>query len=387
MEGNPYNLRLVASSAGSDSEQGARSGRDQSSIPTNGSEGEQPAPPYFKSAQWSPDGTSILTSTADNVLRTYILYPNPLPPTGRPSNPSTPADQDRKSRPPDLLSPSTCPFHLTPYSTQPNPEPVYATTFHPSYTLQDPSTTLHLASLRALPIRLYSPFLSPAIVASYPLVSPTTEAFTAPHSLLFSPHDPNTFFAGAANLIAVFDLHRSGGHGGGPVERMRTGGRRSRLAGGGVGDIKGIVSALGMSREGYLAAGTFGRWVGLYDGRGRGGSVGAFELPPGAEAEGTGITQVVWSGDGRYLCVAERCSDGVSVWDIRGTGKQLAWLRGRRAHTNQRLGVEVVGGEVWAGGTDGMVRLWEGGLGVKEGVLDPAWEFKAHDERWDTEKG
>lgn len=150
-----------------------------------------------------------------------------------------------------------------------------------------------------------------------------------------------------------------------------------------MGGIKGIVSALGMSSEGILAAGTFGRWVGLYDGHGRGGSIGAFEigedLSDQEEASGgTGITQILWSEDGRYLCVAERCSDGISVWDIRGTGKRLAWLKGRNAKTNQRLGFEVVGGEVWAGGADGTVRLWEG-LGTKEGVLEPSWEFKAHD--------
>lgn len=152
---------------------------------------------------------------------------------------------------------------------------------------------------------------------------------------------------------------------------------------GGAGGIKGIVSTLGMSSEGILAAGTFNRWVGLYDGHGRGGSVGVFELGEDSSSEkvvygGTGITQMLWSGDGRYLCVAERGSDGISVWDIRGTGKRLAWLKGRNAKTNQRLGIECVGEEVWAGGVDGMVRLWEG-LGIKEGVVEPSWDFQAHD--------
>ena len=148
--------------------------------------------------------------------------------------------------------------------------------------------------------------------------------------------------------------------------------------------MKGIVSALGMSCEGMLAAGTYSRWVGLYDGFGRGGDAGVF--PVGADVEdevgrggGAGITQVVWSPCGRYLCVAERASDGVEVWDVRGTGKRLAWLRGRNAKTQQRLGVEVTtGGEVWAGGSDGVVRVWEG-LGLAEGVVHPSgWGFRAH---------
>ncbi|KAL8761977.1 MAG: hypothetical protein Q9184_001963 [Pyrenodesmia sp. 2 TL-2023] len=281
-------------------------------------------------------------------------------------------------RPPDLLA-WTSPQLLTPYSTQPSPEPVYTTAFHPSYSLQNAASTLYAVSLRALPIRLHSLY-SPSVLASYPLVSLTTEEYIAPHSLLFSSYNQHTFFAGSPNLISVFDINRNGE---GPVERMRTIPSKRSTVVGGAGGIKGIVSALGMSSEGILAAGTFNRWVGLYDGHGRGGSVGVFELREDSSSEtlaygGTGITQILWGGDGRYLCVAERCSDGISVWDIRGTGKRLAWLKGRNAETNQRLGIEVVGREIWAGGVDGMVRFWEG-LGMKEGVVEPSWDFKAHE--------
>ncbi|KAL8731584.1 MAG: hypothetical protein Q9166_003272 [cf. Caloplaca sp. 2 TL-2023] len=259
-----------------------------------------------------------------------------------------------------------------------SPEPVYATAFHPPYILQDTSSALYIASPRALPIRLLSPFSS-TILASYPLVSKTTEEYIAPHSLLFSRHDPNTFFAGSLNLISTFDINRNGG---GPVERMPTiPSKRSSVVGGARG-IKGIVSALGISPEGILAAGSFTRWVGLYDGHGRGGSLGVFELrgDPSSPEEvgGTGVTQVLWSADGRYLCVVERCSGGISVWDVRQTGNRLAWLRGRNARTNQRMGAEVVGAEAWAGGTDGIVRVWHS-LGEKEGLVDPAWGFNAHD--------
>lgn len=147
--------------------------------------------------------------------------------------------------------------------------------------------------------------------------------------------------------------------------------------------MKGIVSAMAFSGEGLLAAGTFTRWAGLYDGFGRGGEVGVFSIgsddEKGAGTEGTGITQVLWSACGRYLGIVERSSDGISIWDIRGTGKRLAWLRGRNAVTQQRLGVDVLGGEVWAGGIDGVVRVWEG-LGMTQGVIDPKWEFQAHDD-------
>ena len=176
----------------------------------------------------------------------------------------------------------------------------------------------------------------------------------------------------------------------GPVARMPTiPSRRKKIVGGGVG-FKGIVGALGMAHStGVLAAGCLGGWVGMYDSGGRGGVVGVFENSKTEEVgmddgsvvvvgEGCGVTQVVWSACGRYLVVVERGSDGVGVWDIRGTGKRLAWLTGRRARTMQRLRVDMWGEEVWAGGTDGRVRVWEGGVGRREGVVEPSWGFEAH---------
>lgn len=306
---------------------------------------------YFKSAQWSPDGTTILTSSADNTLRSFII-------------------------PADLLTPPHL-QKLQPYASHRSPEPLYATTFHPSYNLQEPSTCLTLASPRFLPIRLFSPFTADRLLASYPLVSPTTEAYIAPHSLLFNPQEVNTFFAGSESCVSVFNVNRDGDA---PVTRMHTtSSRRGRVAGQAQG-MKGIVSALGMSSEGMLAAGTYSRWVALHDGFARGGNACVFSVGTEDEVErGGGITQVIWSMCGRYLCVAERASDGVGIWDIRGTGKRLAWLRGRNAKTQQRLSSEVMGGEVWAGAVDGAVRVWEG-LGMVEGVMDPSWEFGAHED-------
>jgi len=300
----------------------------------------------------SADGTSILTSSSDNILRTYFL------------------PQDLLEAPP--------PHTLSPYSHHCLPEPSYATAIYPSYNLGDPSTCLVLASLRDLPIRLISPY-APAILASYPLVSPTTEAWIAPYSLVFSPNEPNTFFAGADGLIAEFDMQRNGEE---PVASTRTGQGRKRSGMQGLNDVgmNGIVSAMAINGDGVLAAGTFTRRLGLYDGNGRGGTVGVFHIGGDDDLEATrgrGITQVIWSLCGRYLCVVERNSDGVSIWDIRGAGKRLAWLEGRQARTQQRLYAEVIGDELWAGGIDGKVRVWKG-LGTKEGAVSPAWSFQAH---------
>lgn len=157
--------------------------------------------------------------------------------------------------------------------------------------------------------------------------------------------------------------------------------------------MRGIVSALSIQPSspdepaaGMLAAGTWTRWVGLYDTAGMGGTVATWSIAEAADTHagigGTGITQTLWSSCGRYLYVVERRSRGVLVFDVRVMGKLLAWLEGREAETNQRLGVDVFEGqngrEIWAGGVDGVVRVWEG-VGQTEGGLKRTWEWKAHD--------
>ena len=131
--------------------------------------------------------------------------------------------------------------------------------------------------------------------------------------------------------------------------------------------MKGIVSAMALSAEtGVLAAGTYTRQVGLYDDDGGGDCVGVFEL--GREFAGKGVTGLSWGEEGRYLYISERGADVVQVYDIRGCGERVEVLGGRRAGTNARMGVEVLGtGEVVAGGMDGMVRVWGKGGGEAVG--------------------
>ncbi|KAI9869591.1 MAG: hypothetical protein M1830_005321, partial [Pleopsidium flavum] len=274
------------------------------------------------------------------------------------------------------------PHDLTPYLTLPSPEPIYTSTIYPLFNLQGPSTTLILSTTRDHPIRLSS-VLHPSLLASYPLVSPTTEAYITPHSILFTP-DGTHFVTGSDSLICCFDISRSGK---GPITRMPTiPSKRKKIVGGGVG-MKGIISALAWSTDTILAAGTFTRSVGLYDSGGQGDCIAVFSVAHEAndtetQIGGSGITQVLWSPCGRYLYVAERKSNGIIVYDIRVAGKRLGSLQGRKSDTNQRLGVDIVqteqGHEIWAGGTDGVVRVWQN-PGEEEGAKDPKWEWKAHD--------
>lgn len=292
----------------------------------------------------------------------------------------------KSTRPPDLLEKQS-PQHLTPYSKLPSTEPTYATAIYPFFSLQDPSTTLFLSSVRDHPIRLASA-LVPTSVATYSLVNPTTEAFITPHSLIYPSALGGThFLTGSDSLICLFDVSRPGNDG--LVTWMPTiPSKRKQAVGGGVG-MKGIISAMAVSPtgDGVLAAGTFSRQIGLYDSNGSGQSLGTFSVAK-TEANrhigGRGVTQLLWSPCGRYLYIAERNSDGVLIYDIRATGQLLGWLEGRKALTNQRMKIDIAptaGGEsheIWAGGTDGRMRRWKDPA-LTAGPQSPFADWKVHD--------
>ncbi|KAJ5770133.1 uncharacterized protein N7511_002184 [Penicillium nucicola] len=259
---------------------------------------------------------------------------------------------------------------------------------YPFYNLTDPSTTLFLSSVRDHPIRLSSA-LAPTNMASYSLVNPMTEAYITPHSMIYPSILGGThFLTGSDSLISLFDISRPGNQG--PITSIPTiPSKRKQIVGGGVG-MKGIVSALAVnpSGDGVLAAGTFTRNIGLYSSNGSGESLGTFSIAKteaNRDIGGRGVTQLVWSPCGRYLYIAERKSDGVLVYDIRVLGQMLGHLRGRKALTNQRMNIDVVPSgpdgshEVWAGGTDGMMRVWRDPIFSAEDK-DPDWEFRVHDD-------
>lgn len=311
----------------------------------------KPPPRYAHRRSLSPrtaDGTTLLTHSEDDGLRSFIL-------------------------PPSLLSGDLPP--LTPYVTTFTSSRAYAMTLYPTATLSAPDTFIYLCSPRGAPIRLHS-LLHHHLLASYQLTNPNTETHDAPYSLLIPPSKPHTFLAGTKNQISIFDLTRSGS---GPVTALKTiPTRRSPAT---TTTMKGLVTALALS-EGVLAAGTNTRQVGLYAGDGGGEVVGVFELPE--DGDGAGVMQLEWSKCARYLYIAERMSDVVSVYDIRVSGMRLGSFRGRTAGTNQRLGVDVAGGicgELVGGGLDGVVRIWEANHaeGV-EGGGECVGSWKAHED-------
>lgn len=296
----------------------------------------------FREAQFSGDGTTIVTHSQDQCLRAFVL-------------------------PPDLLDDTYEPYELSPYSSVSSPSNIQSYALYPNFDLQDASTTVALSAAKDFSIRLMNILYSGAVHASYPLINPTTEAYISPNSLVWTRAGSH-FVAGSKGLLSVFDCSYDGS---GPVVQQKTAlGRAERKQLGPSSTLSrgGIFTALSISGDGLLAAGTTNREVTIYANEGSGECVASFSVAAESVDEksiitGHGVMQLAWSPDERYLFVAERLSVGIQVYDMRNTLSRVSWLGGRRANTPQRLGISVIttanGCELWSGGNDGCVRMWK----------------------------
>jgi hypothetical protein len=231
-----------------------------------------------------------------------------------------------------------------------------------------------LTSQPDLPIRLTNALDLAYTHASYTWQNHLTEAYISPSSLLFVDNDH--FVAGAKDSLAVFNIHTQEG----PIyeSATRKGRKARKLYGADAAGIGGIVSSLALSCDNILAAGTYNRQVGLFENAGQGQSMTAFDLSyndvDDSLLKGNGVSQLAWSPCGKYLFVAERQSDALLVYDIRHTGQRLSYLSGRKAQT-LKLSFDLASDEygkidIWAGGTDGQVRVWRD-VTSREGRIEP----------------
>ncbi|KAI0514850.1 hypothetical protein F5B22DRAFT_222464 [Xylaria bambusicola] len=335
---------------------------------------------YFEKVQWTADGTTLLASSSTNLVSGYIV--------------------------PEHLLTASSELTLEPQAAVQLPETSIVLSGAPYFSLAQPWTQQLLVSARDHPIQLFcltpslsspsSPASTHSPISSYPFTKARSETFLTATSLIW-PSPGTHFIAGSRSLLARFDIQRTGEE---PLTRIRTIPSERHLSkGGGVG-MRGDISALGGQPmdAGLVAAGTWTRWVGLYDFTQAGTCVATWGIAAALRETamnnewsqeprgigGDGITQTIWSPCGRYLIICERKSRGALIYDVRVTGKLLGYLTERDAVGNQRVACDVFpsvnensGFEVWSGTSNGIVKVWEG-VGSLEGPHAPAWEWVAH---------
>lgn len=305
----------------------------------------------FRHARFSGDGTTVVTQNEDHCLRTFVL-------------------------PIDLLDGREKGHELKPHCQSQSGTNIQSFGIFPQFDLQDPSTTLVLSASADVPITLRNALHYDTVHATYPFINSANEEHRPARSLAFTQSGTH-FIAGSLNVIAAFDISRPES---GPLsEYVLKPGRRKEQTDSVNLSRKGFVSAMSINSEGMLAIGTTQREIALFENDGLGRCISAFSLQ---SHQGTGVTGLRWSPCGRYLLIAERSSDTVQVFDIRGTGQEVGRLVGRTAKTSQVLDIEVIptanGFEAWAGGTDGCVRMWSN-PGTREDLHTDDAEFKMHD--------
>ncbi|XP_043539382.1 telomerase Cajal body protein 1 [Chiloscyllium plagiosum] len=289
---------------------------------------------FLKGCKWAPDGSCILTNSADNTLRIFNLpselYSGEL------------AD----------LSEMSAVLRMSEGDT------IYDYCWYPIMSSMAPETCFLASSSRDNPIHIWDAFYGDLRATFRPYNH--LDELTSAHSLCFTP-DGNQLFCGFDKMVRVFDVSRPGRE----CEKRPTLVKKRGQTG--------IISCIAFSPEHDLyACASYSKTVGLYS-RDRGTVLTILQGHQG------GVTHVTFSPDGNLLYTGGRKDPEILCWDLRQPGKVLFSML-RSAITNQRMyfDLDVYGRYVVSGNTEGTVSVWDTTLTPTEGkdcILDPILQF------------
>ncbi|KAM3857824.1 telomerase Cajal body protein 1 [Diretmus argenteus] len=299
---------------------------------------------YLKGSKWAPDGSCILTNSADNVLRVYNL-------------------------PPELYSYNWDSLpELSPVLRMAEGDTIYDYCWYPKMNSLDPDSCFLASSSRDNPVHIWDAFYG-EVRASFRPYNHLDE-LTAAHSLCFSP-DGSQLYCGFDKTVRVFYTDRPGRD---CEERPTTVKKQGQ---------SGIISCFAFSPcLSVYACGSYSRSAGLYscqDGE-------LLALLPSRHRGG--LTHLLFSPDGNYLYTGGRKDPEILCWDLREPEKIVFSLR-RNVATNQRIyfDLDASGRYLLSGDTEGMVSVWDTQTAPPDGneqLLQPQLQFQAH---WDCTNG
>ncbi|XP_026154432.1 telomerase Cajal body protein 1 [Mastacembelus armatus] len=299
---------------------------------------------YLKGCKWAPDGSCILTNSADNVLRVYNLPP------------------EIYSYNWDLLP------EMSPVLRMAEGDTIYDYCWYPKMNSLDPDTCFLASSSRDNPVHVWDAFYG-EVRASFRAYNHLDE-LTAAHSLCFSP-DGTQLYCGFDKTVRVFYTDRPGRD----CEDRPTVVKKQGQSG--------IISCFGFSPcLSVYACGSYSRCAGLYSCQD--GTLLAL-LPTRHHG---GLTHLLFSPDGNYLYTGGRKDPEILCWDLREPGKVVFSLK-RNVATNQRIyfDLDLSGRYLLSGDTEGVVSVWDTQTAPPDGdekLLQPQLRFQAH---WDCTNG
>ncbi|ANB11585.1 Swt21p [Sugiyamaella lignohabitans] len=267
----------------------------------------------FKSANWTPDGSSVLTVNEDNSVRLFVI-------------------------PPDVLNTDDGMVkHLKPYATKRMPTSILSLSIYPGSSIQPGGSVYSAIAVRDVPVRLYD-MLDPESKgrASFGLLA--NEEYLPAYATQFSS-DGYSLAMGTKKAYAVFDINRPGTT---PVYHLPIKG--------------GIVSTLSHNpRDNQITAlGEFDGRIRLIDQR-----VEKTEQLPETHPTTQANMQLLWTDSSEYILQVCRDSCEINVLDVRSNLQTVGQLAEFPGQTNQRLHISLSpNGRVHAGGHDGSISTW-----------------------------
>uniref|UniRef100_A0A8D1LCN4 Telomerase Cajal body protein 1 n=1 Tax=Sus scrofa TaxID=9823 RepID=A0A8D1LCN4_PIG len=291
---------------------------------------EEPAPE--DEGYTAPDGSCILTNSADNVLRIYNL-------------------------PPELYSEGEQLEYaeMAPVLRMMEGDTIYDYCWYSLMSSAQPDTSYVASSSRQNPIHIWDAFTG-ELRASFRSYNHLDE-LTAAHSLCFSP-DGSQLFCGFNRTVRVFSTSRPGRD----CEVRATFAKRQGQSG--------IISCIAFSpTQPLYACGSYGRSLGLYawdDGS-------PLALLGGHQG---GVTHLCFHPDGNRFFSGARKDAELLCWDLRQPANPL-WSLSREVTTNQRIyfDLDPTGQFLVSGSTSGAVSVWDTSGAGHEGKPEPVLSF------------
>ncbi|XP_045841110.1 telomerase Cajal body protein 1 [Meles meles] len=287
---------------------------------------------FLKGCKWAPDGSCILTNSADNVLRIYNL-------------------------PPELYSEGEQLEYseMAPVLRMVEGDTIYDYCWFSLMSSAEPDTSYVASSSRENPIHIWDAFTG-ELRASFRAYNHLDE-LTAAHSLCFSP-DGSQLFCGFNRAVRVFSTARPGRD----CEVRATFAKKQGQSG--------IISCIAFSPvQPLYACGSYGRSLGLYasdDGS-------PLALLGGHQG---GVTHLCFHPDGNRFFSGARKDAELLCWDLRQPSHPL-WSLSREVATNQRIyfDLDPTGQFLVSGSTNGAVSVWDTSGAGPDGKPEPVLSF------------
>ncbi|XP_015277896.1 PREDICTED: telomerase Cajal body protein 1 [Gekko japonicus] len=291
---------------------------------------------FLKGCKWAPDGTCLLTNSADNCLRIYNL----------------PAELYAKEW--ETVA------EMSPVLRMVEGDTVYDYCWFPLMSSADPQTCFVASSSRDNPIHIWDAFHGDLRATFRPYNH--LDELTPAHALSFTP-DGSQLFCGFNKTVRVFETSRPGR----VCETRPTFAKKQGQ--------NGIISCIAFSpTQPVYACTSYSKTVGLYS-RAEGDPLALLHGHRG------GVTHALFSPEGFCLYTGGRKDSEILCWDLRQPSEALFSVS-RTVATNQRLyfDLDPSGRYLLSGDTEGLITVWDTSQPPSSDprpVLPPVLQFRA----------